>query len=84
MINVARAILKCHEKGVIHRDIKMENIMVAEDLSVKVIDFGYGRVLADPSDLLDRYCGTPYYMPPEIIAGFGYNGTPSAPPAPNL
>jgi len=60
--------------GVIHRDIKQENVMVLEDLSVKIIDFGYGLVLNPTNQRQIRYCGTPYYMPPELILGKEYDG----------
>jgi serine/threonine protein kinase len=67
--------VKCHEVGVIHRDLKHANIMVRRDLSVSLVDFGYGRVLPKQSHLtLTKYCGTPYYLSPDILAKKGYNG----------
>ena len=47
--------------------------MIKSDLSIKLIDFGYG-ILNEKSKFLDRYCGTPYYMPPEMIEGISYKG----------
>jgi serine/threonine protein kinase len=59
---------------VIHRDIKFENVIVLPDLSIKIIDFGYGLVLNPSNPRQSRYCGTPYYMPPELILGLNYDG----------
>lgn len=64
-----------HAVGVIHADIKSENVLVEEladgvDL-VKVVDFGLARI-RDTTELLVEdlsSCGTPEYMPPEVIAG---------------
>lgn len=47
--------------------------MINSDFSVKLIDFGYGKVFKN-GNKLKRYCGTPYYMPPEMISGSPYNG----------
>ena len=74
MRNTARALYGCHLAGVIHRDIKLENVMVHPDLSVRLIDFGYGTVLASTDQKFSRYCGTPYYMPPEVILRTPYDG----------
>lgn len=74
VLNLAKALQSCHAKGVVHRDIKLENVMVAPDLSVRLIDFGYGKVLRQSGERLSKYCGTPYYMPPEIIRREAYNG----------
>jgi serine/threonine-protein kinase len=63
---VAVAMAEAHAQGVVHRDIKPGNVMVAED-GVKVVDFGISAVIgeADGGQLL----GTPAYMAPERITG---------------
>ena len=70
---MAKAISNCHNSGVVHRDIKLENVMIHSDFSIILIDFGYGKVIKNEKKL-NRYCGTPYYMPPEMISGNSYDG----------
>ena len=55
------------------RDLKLENILLTDDLQVKLIDFGFTRFY-DDSTLLDTYCGSAAYAPPEIVAGQKYSG----------
>ena len=52
----------------------MENIMVLSNFNIRLIDFGYGVVLKSPNEYLKKYCGTPYYMPPEMIQKIFYKG----------
>ena len=49
--------------------------MVLPNLRIKLIDFGYGEVIKEANQLFKKFCGTPYYMPPEIIEKKSYNGT---------
>ncbi len=56
-----------------HRDVKMENILVDEEGLVKIIDFGFG-VKLDKGDALYDFCGTPHYIPPEVVRKKGYFG----------
>ena len=55
-----------HSKNVIHRDIKMENIMLDQANKIKIIDFGFS-VNQGVGKKLKTMCGTPTYMSPEII-----------------
>ena len=64
-----------HSKGVVHRDIKLENILLDLNNIVKICDFGVGKLTQKGQKLLDQ-CGTPVYMAPEIIQGDGYEGFP--------
>ena len=68
-----------HSKNVVHRDIKLENILIDFDNNVKICDFGIGKVLENEEELLYDKCGTPMYMAPEIILANddnGYKGFP--------
>ena len=68
-----------HSKNVVHRDIKLENILIDFDNNVKICDFGIGKVLENEDELLYDKCGTPMYMAPEIILANddnGYKGFP--------
>ncbi|MBA4387286.1 MAG: hypothetical protein C0404_04850 [Verrucomicrobia bacterium] len=57
-----------HRKGVLHNDLKPENIMICRDLAVKIIDFGVAMLLSGENRIF-RIVGTPAYMSPEQIRG---------------
>ena len=57
-----------HDKGIAHRDLKLENILVDQDGYVKLIDFGLASRFENFSEHFD-YVGTPQYMAPEIYSG---------------
>lgn len=61
-----------HGKGVVHRDLKLENILVDEDLNLKVADFGFATFKNTKN--LKSYKGTMTYMAPEIKIGKTYDG----------
>ena len=65
----------CHAQEVIHRDIKLENILLDQNNNVKLIDFGFSTNF--PSTQKGKiFCGTPSYMAPEIVARIEYRGGP--------
>ena len=51
----------------IHRDLKLENILLNRKGLVKICDFGVSKLLEDPEDKTTECCGTPAYMTPEVI-----------------
>uniref|UniRef100_A0A8C3WLH1 PAS domain-containing serine/threonine-protein kinase n=1 Tax=Catagonus wagneri TaxID=51154 RepID=A0A8C3WLH1_9CETA len=60
-------------RGVIHRDVKDENIVIAEDFSIKLIDFGSAAYL-EHGKLFYTFCGTVEYCAPEVLMGNPYRG----------
>ena len=61
-----------HENGIAHRDLKLDNILVDEDLNLKVADFGFATY--KQIDALSSYKGTKTYMAPEIKESKVYDG----------
>ena len=69
---IIRGIQYCHNKNIIHRDIKLENILLDARGQVKICDFGVSRVV-EPGDVIRDKTGTPAYIAPEIILDEGYS-----------
>ena len=74
-----------HKNHIAHRDIKLENILIEKNNNIKIIDFGFGMNNSDYNyrtnnnninfvKLENFFCGTPNYMPPEIICKKRYVG----------
>lgn len=70
---LVKAIEYCHKNNICHRDIKLENILIDENLSLKLIDFGFAAI-THKTKYLNFFCGTPSYMPPEIVLKKDYLG----------
>jgi serine/threonine protein kinase len=71
LVKTARALHFAHEKGIVHRDIKPDNILIGEGDEPFVTDFGIAKDLIAAPDLTreGRALGTPFYMPPEQANG---------------
>ena len=72
---IIQGIKYIHSKGIVHRDIKLENILLDLNNIIKICDFGVGKLIK-PGQKLKEQCGTPVYMAPEIIKGEEYEGFP--------
>ena len=61
-----------HQSGVSHRDIKLENIMIDNNMKIKIIDFGFTSI--NNIECQNKFVGTGTYMAPEIRRGEVYDG----------
>jgi serine/threonine protein kinase len=65
---VLQGLVACHERGVYHRDVKPANIVLAEDSSVRLVDFGIARILGQRAlTEKSKILGTPEYLAPELL-----------------
>ncbi|TMW84289.1 hypothetical protein EJD97_025472 [Solanum chilense] len=69
----------CHDKGVFHRDLKLENVLIDGGRNIKITDFGLSALPQHLRDdgLLHTTCGSPNYVAPEVLYNRGYNGATS-------
>uniref|UniRef100_A0A8B9ZKU8 PAS domain-containing serine/threonine-protein kinase n=1 Tax=Anas platyrhynchos TaxID=8839 RepID=A0A8B9ZKU8_ANAPL len=70
---IVSAVGYLHCRNILHRDIKDENIVIAEDFTVKLVDFGSAAYL-EPGKLFYTFCGTIEYCSPEVLSGQAYHG----------
>ncbi|WBW72354.1 serine/threonine protein kinase Ppk25 [Schizosaccharomyces osmophilus] len=74
MIQLLDALRYLHQNLIVHRDLKIENILLTEDLrQVKLIDFGLSNFYSQ-TDLLQTYCGSLYFAAPELLDAVPYTG----------
>ena len=62
-----------HCRSVIHRDVKLDNILLDSEKGVKICDFGVSKIIKK-GEFIKEQCGTPAYLAPEIIVDQGYEG----------
>lgn len=73
VVQVVLGLESCQSKNVLHRDVKLDNILLTSDGSSKLCDFGISLVMS-PGELVFDQSGTPAYIAPELLRGRGYNG----------
>lgn len=73
---IVAAVQYCHEHGVAHRDLKLENILLDAEDHIRVSDFGFANVFPTSDSFLKTLCGSARYAPPELLAGAMYKGPP--------
>ncbi|KAK9809793.1 hypothetical protein WJX73_006988 [Symbiochloris irregularis] len=72
-VQICLGLMHVHNKGIIHRDLKTNNIFCCKDGIVKLGDFGISKMLTGGEKIARTMVGTPYYMSPEIIKGRKYD-----------
>lgn len=72
-VQITMALQYMHERHVLHRDLKTQNIFLTKSNIIKVGDLGIARVLESASDMASTLIGTPYYMSPELFTNKPYN-----------
>lgn len=73
LVQICLALKHVHDRKILHRDIKSQNIFLTKDGTIQLGDFGIARVLNSTVELARTCIGTPYYLSPEICENKPYN-----------
>jgi serine/threonine-protein kinase SIK3 len=73
-LQILSAVKYCHAHRVVHRDIKVENLLLDGENNIKLADFGFSNYYASDTSLLSTWCGSPPYAAPELFEGKKYVG----------
>ncbi|XP_028401929.1 serine/threonine-protein kinase Nek4-like isoform X2 [Dendronephthya gigantea] len=72
-VQIAMALQYLHDRRILHRDLKTQNIFLTKSKIIKVGDLGIAKVLENASDMATTLIGTPYYMSPELFSNKPYS-----------
>ncbi|KAI1816559.1 hypothetical protein GGS20DRAFT_214728 [Poronia punctata] len=70
---IASALDYCHRNSIVHRDLKIENILISKTGDIKIIDFGLSNLFS-PRSHLKTFCGSLYFAAPELLQARAYTG----------
>ncbi|XP_036921451.1 serine/threonine-protein kinase SIK2 isoform X2 [Sturnira hondurensis] len=70
---ILSAVDYCHGRKIVHRDLKAENLLLDNNMNIKIADFGFGNFFKS-GELLATWCGSPPYAAPEVFEGQQYEG----------
>ncbi|KAL8756027.1 MAG: hypothetical protein Q9184_004627 [Pyrenodesmia sp. 2 TL-2023] len=70
---IASALDYCHRNSIVHRDLKIENILISKTGDIKIIDFGLSNLFS-PRAQLKTFCGSLYFAAPELLQARQYTG----------
>ncbi|KAK4957756.1 Serine/threonine-protein kinase [Elasticomyces elasticus] len=70
---IASALDYCHRNSIVHRDLKIENILISKTGDIKIIDFGLSNLFS-PRSHLKTFCGSLYFAAPELLQAKMYTG----------
>ena len=70
---IIEALQFIHSQNIVHRDIKLDNILIDLSNIIKICDFGVSKYVKKGECMFDQ-CGTPAYIAPEILRNNGYEG----------
>jgi serine/threonine protein kinase len=73
MRQLVESIIYIHKQGIVHRDIKLENILIDKHFNIRLTDFGLCAIKETEFDIMHETLGTLRYTAPELIKGDGYN-----------
>uniref|UniRef100_A0A8B9G913 non-specific serine/threonine protein kinase n=1 Tax=Amazona collaria TaxID=241587 RepID=A0A8B9G913_9PSIT len=70
---ILSAVEYCHGRKIVHRDLKAENLLLDNNMNIKIADFGFGNFYKS-GEPLTTWCGSPPYAAPEVFEGQQYEG----------